>query len=386
MTGGACRVANVVSLWCKAGVPMPKRASPGSRSSKVGIVQIAARLGVSPSTVSRALRPETAHLVNGARRKAILDLAEKQHFSPNPGARILRRGINAVLTVVVPLDENIFFSEYYGRFLSGTLHAAYARGWDVHICTRRRLPGADFREAMQQLSLDTAGVIYLAEPLSHAELQKLQGYRRPLVLTKSALPPDADAGALGLPVVGVDNFSGACSAASLLLQLGHRRIGLLLGPPGSRDARERELGYLKVLDQAGARPRQKWTYAGPFSTETGLTGMAGFLGGAERPTAVCCANDEIAFGAIHAVRAAGLRCPEDISIVGFDDGLWATACRPALTTIRQPLADLAERAVSLLVEAASAPEKPRRSVPGDMPASLVIRESTRSVPVSNPAQ
>jgi DNA-binding LacI/PurR family transcriptional regulator len=114
--------------------------------------------------------------------------------------------------------------------------------------------------------------------------------------------------------------------------------------------------------------------------------MAGFLGGAERPTAVCCANDEIAFGAIHAVRAAGLRCPEDISIVGFDDGLWATACRPALTTIRQPLADLAERAVSLLVEAASAPEKPRRSVPGDMPASLVIRDSTRSVPVSNPAQ
>ena len=111
------------------------------RSHRAGIVQIATRLNISPSTVSRALRPETSHLVRADRRQSILEVAEKLHFSPNQGARMLRKGVNASLTVIVPLDEKIFFSELYGRFLSGTLHAAAVRGWDVHISTLRRHAG-----------------------------------------------------------------------------------------------------------------------------------------------------------------------------------------------------------------------------------------------------
>ena len=351
--------------------------TPSPRLDKTGIVQIAASLGVSPSTVSRALRRETAHLVRADRRKQIMDLAEKQHFSPNPGARMLRKGINATLTVVVPLDENIFFSEYYGRFLAGTLHAAAARGWGVHISTMRRGDGTNFREAMQHLSLDSSGIIYLAEPLSTLEIEELKGFRRPFVLTKSTLPENTNVRELGVPVVGVDNLSGARSVASLLLQLGHRRIGLLLGPDGSRDAHERKQGYLEMLQKAGALPRPEWIYSGTFSAETGRTGIGRILQCAERPTAICCANDEIAFGAVHAAHLAGVRCPEDISMVGFDDGFWATACQPALTTIRQPLADLAERAVGLIVEAANDPGRSRRVVSDDMPAPMMIRESTR---------
>ena len=351
--------------------------TPSPRLDKTGIVQIAASLGVSPSTVSRALRRETAHLVRADRRKQIMDLAEKQHFSPNPGARMLRKGINATLTVVVPLDENIFFSEYYGRFLAGTLHAAAARGWGVHISTMRRGEGTNFREAMQQLSLDSSGIIYLAEPLSTLEIEELKGFRRPFVLTKSTLPESTNVRELGVPVVGVDNLSGARSVASLLLQLGHRRIGLLLGPDGSRDAHERKQGYLEMLQKAGAVPRPEWIYSGTFSAETGRTGIARILQSNERPTAICCANDEIAFGAVHAAHLVGIRCPEDVSIVGFDDGFWATACQPALTTIRQPLADLAERAVGLIVEAANDPGRSRRVITDDMPAPMMIRESTR---------
>ncbi len=364
---------------------MPAKTVAKPRASRAGIVQIAARLGVSPSTVSRALRPETAHLVQAARRKQILDLAEQQHFSPNVGARILRKGINSSLTVVIPLDENIFFSEYYGRFLSGTLHAAAARGWGVHISTLRRPPNVGFRQAMQYLALDTSGIIYLAEPLSAADVQELRGYRRPFIMTKSALPPETRVNELDVPVLGVDNFAGAQTAANFLLQLGHRRIALLLGPAGSRDALERQQGYFSVLEKNGVQPRPEWVHSGPFSSETGRTGMTALLEGRERPTAVCCASDEIAFGAIHAARVAGLRCPKDISIVGFDDGLWATACRPALTTIRQPLADLAERAVSLLMEAATNPGKARRPALNDMPAAMIIRESTHSAPLINPA-
>ena len=358
---------------------MPARKSSKTTPTRAGIVQIAARLGVSPSTVSRALRPETAHLVQAGRRKEILDLAEQQRFSPNPGARMLRKGVNATLTVVVPLDENIFFSEFYGRFLAGALHAAAARDWDVHICTLHARKGADFRETMQHLGLDTSGVIYLAEPLSRSAVEQLRGYRRPLVLTRSCLPPGLAMRDIGAPVVGVDNVGGARSAASLLLQLGHRRIGLLLGPPTSSDAAERKSGYLEILERGGVAPKPQWIFEGPFNTEGGRAGMNAMLRLENRPTAYCCANDEIAFGAIDAARAAGLECPRDFSVVGFDDGLWATASRPALTTVRQPLAELSERAVGLIVEAATAPGKVILPGQGDMPAALVIRDSTRAL-------
>lgn len=356
---------------------MPSKRINPAPSARAGLVQIAASLGISPSTVSRALRPETAHLVRPELRKQIRDLAEKQHFSPNSGARMLRTGNAASLTVVVPLDENIFFSEYYGRFLAGTLHAAAARGWGVQISTMRQGSGDSFREAMQMVSLDSSGIIYLAEPLNRQQLEELKGFRRPFVLTKAALPGSMDPREPGLSVVGVDNLAGARSVASLLLQLGHRRIGLLLGPEVSRDARERKQGYLEMLEKAGAMPRPEWIHSGTFSVETGRLAMAALLQGDERPTAICCANDEIAFGALQAAHAAGVRCPEDISVVGFDDGLWATACQPALTTIRQPLADLAERAVGLIVEAANDPGRSRRVVLDDMPAPMMIRDSTR---------
>ncbi|MBI2498383.1 MAG: substrate-binding domain-containing protein, partial [Opitutae bacterium] len=279
--------------------------------------------------------------------------------------------------VVVPLDENIFFSEYYGRFLSGTLHAAAARGWGVQISTMRRHENANFRQAMQQLSMDSSGVIYLAEPLSKKEIEELKGFRRPFVITKSALPEDTDVRELGVPVVGVDNRSGARSVASLLLQLGHKRIGLLLGPAGSRDAHERKQGYIEMLQKAGAVPRPEWIHSGTFSAETGRAGIEKIMQCPERPTAICCANDEIAFGAMRACHLSGLHCPDDISIVGFDDGIWAMACQPALTTIRQPLADLAERAVGMIVEAASDPGRSRRVLSDDMAAPMMIRESTR---------
>ncbi len=352
---------------------------PGSqRSFRAGIVQIASQLNVSPSTVSRALRSETAHLVREDRRKAILELAEKLRFSPNPSARILRKGANTSLTVVVPLDENIFFSEFYGRFLSGTLHAAATRAWDVQICTLRRSPETDFRAGLRQLGLATSGIIYLAEPLAAAEVRQLRDYVRPLVLTKSALPPDVSVAEAGVPIVGVDNLSGARSAASLLVQLGHRRIGLILGPATSRDAYERREGYLDVLERAGCRPPPEWIFEGSFSAQTGRDGITAFLSQPNAPTAICCANDEIAFGAIDGARSAGLRCPDDLSVVGFDDGPWANACSPALTTVRQPLADLAERAVGLIVEAANRSDKPGQMPKvSEMPASIVIRESTR---------
>jgi DNA-binding LacI/PurR family transcriptional regulator len=133
--------------------------------------------------------------------------------------------------------------------------------------------------------------------------------------------------------------------------------------------------YVEVR-RCGA-PRPEWVYDGPFNAEAGRTGMTALLEAKERPTGVCCANDEIAFGVMDAASSKGWSCPGDISIVGFDDGLWATVCRPALTTVRQPLADLAERAVSLPVEAAIRTAPTQAVVPTNLPAALCIRDFTQ---------
>jgi len=355
---------------------MPPK-TPRSNSNKTGILKIAAELGVSVATVSRALRPETAHMVSDDRRKQILDLAEHLQFSPNPGARMLRRGINTSLTVVVPLDETIFFSEFYSRFLSGTLRSAAARGWDVQIRTLKRKPGANFRETMQHIGMEASGVIYMAEPLNEHEVQQLKGYKRPLIMTKAALPAHIDVSKVGFPVVGVNNLTGANSAISLLQQLGHKRIGLLLGPSESRDASERKAGYLDVIRHSKLDVRPEWTIQGAFNVEGGRSMMEQLLKCQDLPTAICCASDEIAFGAISVMQVAGIQCPRDMSVVGFDDGFWATMCRPSLTTVRQPLADMAERAVVAILEAASSKGKIHPPQPAELPTSLVIRDSTQ---------
>ena len=346
-----------------------------SNSTKTGILKIAADLGVSTATVSRALRPETAHMVSDERRKKILDLADQMHFSPNPGARMLRKGANTTLTVVVPLDETIFFSEFYSRFLSGTLRSAAARGWDVQIRTLSHKQG-NFREKIQHIGMDAAGVIYLAEPLNDQQVEQLKGYKRPLIMTKAALPTTVDVPHMGLPVVGVNNHAGAKSAISLVQQLGHKKIGLLLGPNESRDATERKAGYLEVIHNSDLDVRPEWIIEGAFNVEGGRSLMEQLLKCNELPTAICCASDEIAFGAISVMQLAGYRCPEDISVVGFDDGFWATMCRPSLTTVRQPLADMAERAVVAILEAAGSKGKAHPPQPAELPTSLVIRDST----------
>ena len=287
-----------------------------------------------------------------------------------------RRGINTTLTVVVPLDETIFFSEFYSRFLSGTLRSAAARGWDVQIRTLKQKQGGNFRETMQHIGMDASGVIYMAEPLNEQQVQQLNGYKRPLILTKAALPTDVDISKVGLPVVGVNNFAGAKSAISLVQQLGHHKIGLLLGPHESRDATERKAGYLDVIHNSNLDLRPEWIIEGAFNVEGGRAVMEQMLKCKELPTAICCASDEIAFGAISEMQLAGIQCPQDISVVGFDDGFWATMCRPSLTTVRQPLADMAERAVVAILEASSSKGKAHPPQPAELATSLVIRDST----------
>jgi LacI family transcriptional regulator len=151
-----------------------------------------------------------------------------------------------------------------------------------------------------------------------------------------------------IPAVSAANSSGANQAVRHLLDLGHRRIGALMGPIDWLAPQERRDGYHAALASAGIMPDPALEIASTFLVAGGVEAGGRLLDLAEPPTAIFAFNDELAVGAMQAARARGLRIPEDLSIVGFDDVEWTRYVTPQLTTVRQPLAEMGRMAVSLL--------------------------------------
>jgi DNA-binding LacI/PurR family transcriptional regulator len=344
-----------------------------SAKQPTGIRLIAQELGVSIATVSRALNPETAHLVKEERRKRIQAEADRLHYLPNPGAKMLQTGVNHTLVVIMPGAEDIFFSEFHGRLMGGLIQSIAKAGWEIRISAQMENYGGDMLEELRRVGMGASGVIYAGLPLTQEQAESLSDYKRPLVVVRSVLPSHYPVEQAHFDVVGVNNHEGALLAVKHITQMGHRRVGVILGPSNGRDFYERECGYLEGFKRFGLD--DAWIFRGSFDQDTGRAGCEHFLGLEDRPTALICVNDNVAFGALDYARRIGVRCPEDISIIGFDDGPWASACWPKLTTIRQPLAYLADRAVDMVLTAVS---KSGAGVPRrvDLPAELNLREST----------
>lgn len=343
-----------------------------SDEKKAGIREIAQKLNVSTATVSRALRPETAHLVKESRRNEILELAHRMQFRRNPGARLIQKGQAPVITVVIPTDEDVFFSEFYGRLLSGVLESVAETEWDLRIATLNRRTTTLVSD-LKRIALESSGLIYAGRVLTTEEISDLRHYQRPLVVMKSTIPPNVPLEQMSCNVAGVDNREGAGTAAKYLTQLGHSRFGVIAGPSTSRDFSERLAGYRSYFDGVGLALTPEQVFEGSYNQDTGREGCAQLLGLPTPPTALLCANDAIAFGALDQVKSLGLRCPEDISIIGFDDGPWALAGHPTLTTVRQPLRQLAERSVQVLINKVVSAEHPEII---EFPTTLSIRDST----------
>ncbi|MGB0373111.1 MAG: LacI family DNA-binding transcriptional regulator [Opitutales bacterium] len=310
---------------------------------------MAQKLGISTATVSRALNPETAHKVKEARRKEILELADKMRYRPNPGPRMMQRGLLESIAVVIPGDEDVFFSEFYGGFMGGVIQATKFNTWEVRITTMKQ--GAeDFVTELRRIALGCSGLIYAGLPLTKEQIAELAGYHSPIVLLRSVLPPDFKVDDAPCHVLGVDNYNGAVDAVKYATQLGHKDIGFVLGPSESRDFAERERGYRDAVSQAGLELSEEMFFKGSYDQDSGRAAFQYFRAKKLNPSVLVCSSDNSAFGALYAAKDAGLKCPEDLSIIGFDDGPWAVSSSPKLTTIKQPIGILAERAVNVLIQ------------------------------------
>jgi DNA-binding LacI/PurR family transcriptional regulator len=178
------------------------------------------------------------------------------------------------------------------------------------------------------------------------------------------------------PSVGAANWSGGVAATQHLLKLGHRRIAVLAGPSDLLCARARLDGYRAAMDTAKVKVDPDLVMSGRFNFDDGVTIGSALLNHARPPTAVFCGNDLQALGVYEAARRKGLRIPQDLSVIGFDDVEYARWCGPPLTTVQQPLTDMGAAAAGMVVQLAAGEQPEQTRV--ELATKLIVRESTGS--------
>jgi LacI family transcriptional regulator, repressor for deo operon, udp, cdd, tsx, nupC, and nupG len=329
------------------------------------IYEVAKHAGVSTATVSRVMSgPKEA--VSPPTRERVMRAVAVLGYTPNAAAKNLRTLRSGKLLVTVPDISNPFFS----LILQGIEDAALREGYAVLLGDTQHDATREERYARMLKKKEADGLIFLGHrlPKEAEELVQASSPRCAPVVNGCEFSPR-----LGVPSVHIDNGKAAHEAMGHLYDLGHRHIAAITGPLVSPLSRDRLRGAMARATQAGAKSDFVVLH-GDFSIDSGIAAAEHLFKTTDHPTAVFCFNDEMAMGVIETARRKGARVPDDISVVGFDDIRFARHIDPPLTTIAQPMREIGEGCVRLLLEilrgGAIAP------VSVTLPHSLTIRAST----------
>lgn len=328
--------------------------------------EVARAANVSVATVS--------HVINGTRfvdpateervQRAITTL----RYRPNMLARGLRRRETRTIGLLVPDNANPFFADV-ARVIED---AGFAQGYSVILCNsdRSELKEAAYIDVLLAKQVD--GLVVISSTDRTSLLRRVIDAAVPVVVVdRDPAPPEAGQ-------VLVANEAGGYAAGRHLVELGHRRIGCIGGPSDVNPSWGRVRGFVRALEEAGATLLPEAIVPGDFRYAGGQAGMRALLGRGLGISAVFATNDLMAIGAMGVLREAGLRVPDDISLVGFDDIHLASLVTPALTTVAQPVAELGTGAVRLLLDQIGKRAGAPRRV--DLATRLIVRESCRALP------
>ena len=325
------------------------------------IIEVATLAGVSTATVSRVLsQPER---VTEPTRRRVLEVVQALGYAPNVAARTLRTLRAAKILLTVPDISNPFFASV----IRGAEEAARDAGYGVVVGDTRHDPEVEDQYAEMLSRREVDGLIFLGHrlPSSLVALLARQGASAPIV---NGCEYSAD---IGVPSVHIDNAAASDDALEHLIGLDHRDIGVIGGPPISPITRDRLAGAVRAARRHGLHDRLQ-VLSGDYSAQSAFARTGELL--ARNVTAIFCFSDEMALGALSAIDQAGLSCPRDVSVIGFDDLPTAPFFQPALTTIAQPKGLIGRRTVELLVGILRGTDDPLRHV--TLPHELVIRAST----------
>jgi LacI family transcriptional regulator len=330
---------------------------------RMTIREIADLAGVSIATVSRVLngRADVADETRDAVRRVI----QEHGYTANRHARGLSAGRTGLVGVLVPLVYPVYFS----AILAGAAEALYEQEMRVVLSPTQHEHAREVSLLDRLMHGATDGALIVLPEESSEELERALAAGYPFVVVDPLMPLDER-----IASVSAAHMSGADQAMHHLLSLGHRRIGAITGPPGWVATEERRRGYRAALASAGIPLDPALEVEADFEISEGEEAAASLLDLRNPPTAIFAFNDNIAIGTMRAARERGLRIPDDLSIVGFDDVEHATIVTPKLTTVRQPLAEMGRTAVSLLMRLV---ERQRiETLRIELATRLVVREST----------
>jgi LacI family transcriptional regulator len=329
------------------------------------IRQIAELAGVSIATVSRVLNGRGD--VSDETRDLVTRVIRENGYTANRSARGLSGGRTGLVGVLVPL----VFPAYFSAIVAGAAEALSQRDLQIVLSPTGHEHDREVSVIDRLHGLTDGALIILPEESSEELVRLLDGGYRFVVLDP-LMPLDER-----IPSVSAAHTSGADQAMTHLLALGHRRIAQINGPSGWVATEDRRRGYRGALAAAGILPDPALEIEAEPEIGPGRDAALYLLDLPDPPTAIFAFNDNIAIGAIQAARERGVRVPDDLSIVGFDDVEYAAIVTPALTTVRQPLAEMGRTAVSLLNRLLDGHGVETLHV--ELATRLVVRDSTAPV-------
>jgi len=332
----------------------------------VTIRDVAAIAQVSTSTVSHVIND--TRYVSPATRERVLNAMAKLNYRPNRLARSLRSSRTLTLGVLLPNSANPFFAE----LLLGVEAACFDLGYNIILGNANDNPERELSYLEVLLSRKVDGILLISTGAFKESVALLAAHDVPVVIVDRATNlPSVDE-------IFTENKQGGLIATNYLLNLGHRRIGCITGPSFLTPSAERVAGYYEAMSAAGVTVDARWIVIGDFQHETGYSGCQQLLRLPEPPTAIFACNDLMAVGALCAIHEAGLRVPDDISVIGYDDIPLASYTVPRLTTIAQPTRQLgrlaAERLIARLQKKQVLPVQREK-----LAVTLVVRDSCRAL-------
>jgi LacI family repressor for deo operon, udp, cdd, tsx, nupC, and nupG len=356
-------------LNLKAAHPMAKNSlrAAGAGARAVTMADVASRAGVSTATVSRVL--SEPDLVAPSTQKRVARIIEEIGYAPNLTARSLRVQSTKMVLALAPAMVSGFFAP----ILSAIEDEMATAGYGVIIGDTRDQKEREVHYARLIQSRQVDGVILMTGRLPRCSDGGSVDTTLPVVLVCN------DVRGAGLPFVGVDNRKAASVMTEYLISMGHKKIAHITGPIDHvEDARERKRGFLDTMKSAGFEVPQYFVWEGNYYPTSGSEAAKRFLALSDRPTAVFAANDATALMFVRDLGLAGVSVPQDVSVVGFDDIENLAFFTPAITTMRQPRAELGRLAAQDLLRRMAGDFEESKSTRVRLDCEIVIRGSVRS--------
>lgn len=334
-----------------------------ARKRHISLKDLANELGVSVSTVSRALND--SYEISPEMRERVKALAEQWNYRPNPFALSLLKNTPRIIGIIVP----DLVTHFYSSIISGINDVARQNGYSVIITSSYEQYEQELHCVEDLVNMRVEGILACLsqETIDYSHFLSLSDMDIPLVFFDRVCMPNT------IPSVVADNMESACVATKHLLQTGSKRIAFLGGSDHLEIVRQRKAGYLAALAELGIPSEEELIICEKMTYSEGREGCSRLLSLPAPPDAILAMNDTLAFAAMKEIKKHGLRIPSDISLIGYTDELHSNYVEPALTAVTHQTYKMGEECCYLLLKQIKKREKPRQIV---VPTHLSVRESS----------